>query len=186
MKQGRVDLLVGFLMLLAALALIFLALKVSGLAFNQEIFGGGTYDVTASFTSIGDLKIRAPVRVAGVQIGQVTHIVLDKNYNADITLNINQNINNLPADTSASILQSSLLGDNYVSLSPGYSDQVLKNHSVIVTTYAATSLESLISTFMGSSSNNSNKNSNSQGNNNSGNSSNSGDSGNPANLKLGA
>ncbi len=177
MKQGRVDLLVGMLMLLAAVALIFLALKVSGLAFNQEIFGGGTYEVTASFSSIGDLKIRAPVRVAGVQIGQVTHIVLDKNYNADITLSINKNINNLPEDTSASILQSSLLGDNYVSLSPGYSDQVLKNHSVIVTTYSATSLESLISTFMGSSSNSSNssnKNSNSPG------------VGNSGNLKLGA
>lgn len=159
MKQARVDLLVGMLMLLAALALIFLALKVSGLAFNQQLFGGGTYEVTASFSNIGDLKIRAPVRVAGVQIGEVHQIVLDPDYTADVTLSINQKINNLPIDTSASILQTSLLGDNYVSLSPGYSDQVLKDHSVIVTTYAATSLESLISTFMsGSKDSNSNSN----------------------------
>jgi len=157
MKQGRGDLLVGIFMLMAALALAFLALKVSGLAFSQIFSSGGSYQVTASFSDIGDLKIRAPVRVAGVQIGQVSQIVLDKNYTADVTLSINQKINNLPQDTSASIVRSSLLGDNYVSLSPGYSDKNLSNNSVIVTTYSATSLESLISTFMSGSSSSSNK-----------------------------
>ncbi len=157
MKQAKVDLWVGVLMLLAVLALIFLALKVSGLAFDRQLFGSGSYQVTASFSDIGDLKIRAPVRVAGVQVGQVSAVVLDKNYNAEVTLSLDQKIDDLPLDTSASIQQTSLLGDNYVSLSPGYSDKMLVNNSVITTTYAATSLESLISTFMGNSSNSSDK-----------------------------
>lgn len=157
MKQAKIDLWVGVLMLFAFLALIFLALKVSGLAFSKDLFGSSTYQVSASFSQIGDLKIRAPVRVAGVQIGEVSNIVLDNNYNAKVTLSINQGIDDLPLDSSASIQQTSLLGDNYVSLSPGYSDKMLENGGVIQTTYSATSLESLISTFMAN--NNSSKNS---------------------------
>ena len=159
MRQARVDFWVGVLMLLAVLALVFLALKVSGLAFNQQMFGGGSYEVSAAFSDIGDLKIRAPVRVAGVQIGRVIGIKLNKNYQADVVLSINNQINDLPDDTSASIVRSSLLGDNYVSLAPGYDEKMLTNGSQIVTTYSATSLESLISTFMSSSNSNSNSNS---------------------------
>ena len=148
MKQARVDLWVGTLMLLAVLALIFLALKVSGLAFDRSLFGSESYQVTAAFGDIGDLKIKAPVRVAGVQVGKVIGVSLNKNYMADVTISIDQQVNNLPLDTSASVVKSSLLGDNYVSLAPGYSNKMLVNGSAIVTTYSATSLESLISTFM--------------------------------------
>lgn len=150
MRQRRTDLIVGVFMLLAAAALIFLALKVSGLAFSRTFFGSNSYSVTATFGNIGDLKIRAPVRVAGVQIGKVTNVVLNRNYSAVVTMAIDSDINNLPKNSSASVVRTSLLGDNYVGISPGYSDAVLKNGSKIVTTYSATSLESLISTFIGS------------------------------------
>lgn len=150
MRQRRTDLVVGIFMILAALALIFLALKVSGLAFSRTLFGSGSYSVEATFGNIGDLKIRAPVRIAGVQIGKVTGIQLNKNYSAVVTMAINSDIDNIPKNSSASVVRSSLLGDNYVGISPGYSDAVLKSGSQIVTTYSATSLESLISTFMSS------------------------------------
>ena len=150
MRIRRGDLIVGLFMLLAALALIFLALKVSGLAFDRSLFGSGSYRVSATFGNIGDLKIRAPVRIAGVQIGKVTDIELNKNYSAVVTMDINSSIDNIPVNSSASVVRSSLLGDNYVGITPGYAEENLKNGSKITTTYSATSLESLISTFMGS------------------------------------
>ena len=148
-SHKKVDLAVGLFMLLAAVALVFLALKVSGLAFNQDWFGNQDYSVNATFSNIGDLKIRSPVRVGGVQIGRVSNITLNKQtYEAVVTMMINGKINNLPTDSSASIAKTSLLGDNYVSLSPGYAKTNLKSGGTIITTYPATSIESLISTFM--------------------------------------
>lgn len=148
-SHKKVDLAVGLFMLLAALALVFLALKVSGLAFSQNWFGDQDYTVNATFSNIGDLKIRSPVRVGGVQIGRVSNITLNKQtYEAVVSMTINGKINNLPTDSSASIAKTSLLGDNYVSLSPGYAKTSLKSGGKIITTYPATSIESLISTFM--------------------------------------
>lgn len=149
MNHTKVDLAVGFFMLLAAIALVFLALKVSGLAFSQSWFGNKDYTVTATFSNIGDLKVRSPVRVAGVQVGKVSNVQLDqKNYEAVVTLQLDHSVNNLPTDSSASVQRTSLLGDNYISLSPGYAKTNLHQGSKIQTTYSATSLESLISTFM--------------------------------------
>lgn len=149
MNYKKIDTAVGLFMLLACIALVFMALKVSGLAMNRSLFGSGAYTVTATFSNVGDLKIRAPVSVGGVQIGQVTAVTLNKStYEAKVTMQIRASINTLPSDSSASISRTSLLGDNYVSLSPGYAKTNLKQGSKILTTYSATSLESLISTFM--------------------------------------
>ncbi len=149
MKQRVVEFWVGLFMLLAVLALIFLAVQVSGLGVSKGLFGRGGYAVTATFNNIGNLKIRSPVRVAGVQIGTVSNIQLDKTtYQARVTLTIDSNIDDLPANSSARITSSGLLGENYISLTPGYSHQVLKAGSKIETTYSATSIQSLISTFM--------------------------------------
>ena len=149
MTKRIVETCVGVLMLLAVLALIFLALQVSGL--STKSFSSKSYDVTAVFTDVGGLRIRAPVRVAGVEIGNVVDIELDpQTFNAVVTMRINGNINDIPSDSSVKITASGLLGDNYIALTPGFATTSLQQGSVIQTTYPATSLESLISTFMGS------------------------------------
>ena len=149
MGKRLTEVSVGVLMILGAIALIFLALRVSGLSLSS--FSSNNYNVSAVFTDIGSLKVRAPIRIAGVEIGNVTDIELDPTtFQAKVTLNIHGNINDIPSDTSASITSSGLLGDNYISLTPGYATSNLKQGSVIETTYPATSLTSLISTFMGS------------------------------------
>jgi phospholipid/cholesterol/gamma-HCH transport system substrate-binding protein len=153
MSKKAVETFVGLFMLIAVLALIFLAIKVSGLSAQSALFGKKGYTVSARFSNIGNLKVRSPIRVAGVQIGSVTAIRLSRaTYEADVSMRINKNIKNLPLDSSASIETSGLLGDNYISITPGYSTANLKNGSIIKTTYAATSIQSLISTFMSSSS----------------------------------
>ncbi len=153
MTKRIVETSVGVLMLLAVLALIFLALEVSGL--SMKSFGSQNYEVTAVFTDIGSLRVRAPIRVAGVEIGNVVDISLDpKTFEAVVTMQIHANINDIPTDSSIKITASGLLGDSYIALTPGYSATTLHQGSVIETTYSATSLESLISTFMGGSKNN--------------------------------
>jgi phospholipid/cholesterol/gamma-HCH transport system substrate-binding protein len=84
-----------------------------------------------------------------VEIGQVIAINLDPtDFQARITMRIDDSHTQLPADTSASINSAGILGDNYITLSPGYANSNLAKNGEITTTYAATSLESLISTFM--------------------------------------
>jgi len=148
MKKSAVEFSVGVLMFLGVLALAFLALKVSGLNPNQ-FFGAERYTLKADFTYVGNLKVRAPVRVAGVQVGSVTAISLNpKTFKARVIMQISKKIQPLPKDTSASIDSIGLLGDNFVSLSPGYEAKYLKNNDQIQLTYPATSINSLISTFM--------------------------------------
>ena len=148
MHKYAMELMVGIFMILAALALAFLAIRVSGLS-AQSLFGDKGYLVSAEFSDIGNLKIRAPVRIAGVEIGQVVEITLDpSNFQARVVMRLNQDINDIPSDSSASVTSAGILGDNYISLTPGYSSSNLQAGSEITTTYSATSLQSLISTFM--------------------------------------
>lgn len=129
-------------MLAGLAALILLAFKVSGLA----NFGANHYyTLTADFDNIGDLKVRAPVSISGVRIGQVSHIAIDKNnFRARVTLQVTKKMNTLPIDTSASIFTQGILGSNYISLIPGFERQNLKNGDKIETTHSALILENLI------------------------------------------
>jgi len=103
------------------------------------------YKVTARFENIGGLKIRAPVTLGGVRIGRVSGIDLDpRNYEAVVTLSIDPKYDQLPADSSASILTSGLLGEQYVGLEPGGMDNHLKNGSTLKLTQSALVLEKLI------------------------------------------
>ncbi len=146
MQQRTIEIWVGLLMLLAILAFVFMSLKVSGL--NQSDFTGQTYEVSANFTDVGGLKARGAVRIAGVQVGTVKSVTLNpETYEAKVVLSLQKGIN-IPQDSSASITSSGILGDNYVSITPGYAAQNLTPGGQIMTTYAATSLTSLISTFM--------------------------------------
>ena len=129
-------------MLVSIITLLILALKVSGLS---NTVGNNGYTITAEFDNIGGLKVRSPVTLAGVRVGQVSGIKLDSaQFKAVVTMQIDPNQRQLPADTSASILTQGLLGANYISLRPGFDQTFLKNGSVIQDTHPALILEDLI------------------------------------------
>lgn len=142
MSQRFIEMTVGLFLLAAIAALLVLAMKVSGLT---SFFHTEGYTVTAMFDDIGQLKIRAPVKIGGVTIGEVTGIHLDSTeYRAVVSMRIDQKIKDIPEDSSASILTAGLLGDNYISLTPMYSDHYLTNNSEIHETHSALILEKLI------------------------------------------
>jgi len=146
MSQRTVETTVGLFLLASILALTILAFKVSGLTsfFNQK-----GYIVSAEFDDIGQLKVRGPVKMGGVAIGEVTNINLDsKTYRAIVTMRINTKVKDIPNDSTASILTQGLLGDNYVAITPMYSQAFLKNGSIIENTQSAMILEKMIGQFL--------------------------------------
>ena len=145
MGKKSIETLVGIFVLLGMAGLVFLALKAANLG---SFSGTDTYPLSAKFDNIGGLKVRAPVRSAGVTIGRVTGISLDKkSYQGVVTLELNRNVQ-FPKDSSARILTSGLLGDQYVGLEPGAAEKNLEAGDVIKQTQSAMVLESLISQFL--------------------------------------
>jgi len=145
MNRKSIETLVGLFVLLGILALVFLALKAANLA---TFSGNDSYTVQARFDNIGGLKVRAPVRSAGVTVGRVTQIGLDgKTYQGVVTLDIEQSYQ-FPRDTSAKILTSGLLGDQYIGLEPGGDERMLQPGTVITQTQSAVVLENLIGQFL--------------------------------------
>lgn len=142
MSEKTIELIVGLFVVAGIGAVLFLGFKVSGLTSYNS---GNSYQVTAEFENIGDLKRRAPVTVAGVKIGQVTGIRLDKeNYKAVVTMKINETEDNIPADSSLSIVTAGLLGANFISLSPGFDEEYLQNGDEIMETHPALQIETMI------------------------------------------
>ena len=147
-KQRYVDISVGIFMLLGLFALLVMAMKVSSI--NDFISRKG-YQVTADFTDIGGLKVRAPVTVAGVRIGQVSRIELQPGeLNARVTMTLRSDKKIPYEDSSARILTEGLLGSNYISIVPGFEGEesnphpYLRNGDVIAKTQEAIILENLI------------------------------------------
>lgn len=146
MQQRSIELTVGLFIVVALAAFFMLALKVSGLS---NFMYQNSYQINANFDNIGSLKPRAPVAIAGVKIGQVVAINLDKTtYRATVLMRIDGNQNTLPTDSSASILTEGLLGSNYISVTPGFDETYLKAGDVIQNTHPAIVLESLIGQLM--------------------------------------
>jgi phospholipid/cholesterol/gamma-HCH transport system substrate-binding protein len=145
MNKRGIETLVGFFVLLGILGLIFLALKAANLG---SFDSADTYALQARFDNIGGLKVRAPVRSAGVVVGRVSSISLDgKTYQGVVTLDVNKNYQ-FPKDTSAKILTSGLLGDQYIGLEPGGDEKNLAAGDVIRQTQSAVVLENLIGQFL--------------------------------------
>lgn len=145
MNRLTLDLWVGFFVAIGLASLLFLALKVGNLASANV---GETYRLEARFDNIGGLKIRAPVKSAGVVVGRVTGIRFDpQNYVAVVTLGIDSRYK-FPRDTFATINTSGLLGEQYVGLDVGGDTVMLKNGDTIAKTQSAIVLEKLISEFM--------------------------------------
>ncbi len=146
MRTRTLELTVGAFMLAGVLALIFLALQVSGLSADS---GEETYRVKAKFENIGGLTPRAKVTMAGVVIGRVSRIYLDhEDFVGVVEMDIYKSVNNLSTDTSASILTAGVLGEKYIGLSVGAEEEFLKEGSEIVDTQSALVLEDLIAKFV--------------------------------------
>ena len=132
---------VGVFLLLGITALAFLALKAANLA---SFSAAKTYTVYARFDNIGGLKKNAQVRSAGVSVGQVASIALDKStYQGLVIMKINEGMR-FPVDSSAKILTAGLLGDQYVGIEPGSGGKNLANNDPIKQTQSAVVLENLI------------------------------------------
>jgi phospholipid/cholesterol/gamma-HCH transport system substrate-binding protein len=121
-KQRLIDFTVGLFMLLGILSFFVLAFKVSGLTSLSDDDG---YTVSAEFSDIGGLKVRAPVTIAGVKVGEVTDIELkNTDLNAIVTMRIDAGQDKIPFDdVQARILTQGLLGSNYISIVPGFDEE---------------------------------------------------------------
>jgi phospholipid/cholesterol/gamma-HCH transport system substrate-binding protein len=149
MKIKKIEVWVGLFVVMGIASLLMLALQVSGLSdFYHENHG---YTVNAAFSNIGGLKVRSKVTISGVTVGRVMEISLKPNaygeYQAIVIFSIDNNYRNIPDDSSAKILTAGLLGDNYIGIVPGHSEQFLREGSTIELTTQALLLEDLISKF---------------------------------------
>lgn len=138
---------VGAFVALGLVALFFVSMQVSNLGDFKS--SRGSYVLKAHFGNVGGLKVRAPVSMAGVTLGRVEKISFDASrYEALVEMRIDPSYKQLPEDTSASILTAGLLGEQYIGLSAGGSDDYLKDGDEIELTQSAVILEQLISKLM--------------------------------------
>jgi len=145
MNKTVLDFWVGLFVIAGIVALLFLALRVGSMS---AIKTNDSYEVVARFDNIGGLKPRAPVKSAGVVVGRVADIRFDnETYEAAVTLRLDKRYA-FPKDTTAAIMTSGLLGEQYVGLEAGGDSQTLKNHDQIRLTQSAVVLENLIGQFI--------------------------------------
>lgn len=145
MNRTVLDLWVGFFVAIGIAAVLFLALKVGNLSSAHL---SETYSLHAKFDNIGGLKVRGPVKSAGVLVGRITEIKFDPvTYEAVVTVSIDGRYQ-FPKDTFASIYTAGLLGEQYVGLDVGGDEKMLKSGDTITKTQSAVVLEKLISQFL--------------------------------------
>ena len=145
MSKAWLDLWVGLFVVAGIGALLFLALKVGNMS---SVSTADSYLISAHFDNIGGLKVRAPVKSAGVVVGRVSSLSLDdKTYEAEVALSIDKRYA-FPKDTSAAILTSGLLGEQYIGLEAGGDSVKLKSGDRIKLTQSAVVLENLIGQFL--------------------------------------
>ncbi|MET0327226.1 MAG: outer membrane lipid asymmetry maintenance protein MlaD [Luteimonas sp.] len=146
-RGPRLEFAVGAFLLLALASLLVLAIASTNGQFNFT--RGGSYELTARFTNLGQLRPNAPVKVGGVTIGRVTGIDLDPvKFDSVVTLSIEDRFNEIPIDTSASILTGGLLGESYVGLVPGGDLEVLQPGEELVFTSPAVDLIQMVGKYM--------------------------------------
>jgi phospholipid/cholesterol/gamma-HCH transport system substrate-binding protein len=145
MERNKNDVWVGLFVLIGAVALVFLALQAANLL---TLSFQPTYRLSAKFDNIGGLKPRAAVKSAGVVVGRVESIAFDgKSFQALVTLALEARYQ-FPKDSSAKILTSGLLGEQYVGVEPGADDKNLAAGDTITNTQSAVVLENLIGQFL--------------------------------------
>jgi len=139
------DTLVGLFVACGIAALFFMAMQISNLSgFTAD----NAYTISARFENSGGLKVKSPVTVAGVRIGRVSNISIDRDsYESVVKMQIDAQYS-LPDDTSASIFTAGLLGEQYISLEPGGSEDALLENGLIDITQSAIVLEEIIGQFL--------------------------------------
>ena len=146
MNTRNTEILVGLFVAAGLAALFMLAMKVSNLNVYSNDEG---YEVVAYFNDISGLKVRSPVSMAGVRIGQVSDISFDgTTFEAIVKMRIESKYNTLPKDTSAAIYTAGLLGEKYIGLEAGGDEKELKNKDRIKLTQDSIVLEKLIGRFV--------------------------------------
>lgn len=145
-SSNQVEFAAGLFLMLGVAALIFLALQATD---TRGLQRQDSYNVVAYFTNVGGLKTRATVSMAGVKVGTVESIELDEEtLEAKVVLKIFEKFDDLPSDTSASVLTAGILGDQYVGLEPGGSPEPLQDGDRILITNSAVVLEQLIGRYL--------------------------------------
>ncbi|TAM46528.1 MAG: outer membrane lipid asymmetry maintenance protein MlaD [Gammaproteobacteria bacterium] len=146
MNRKTLELWVGLFVAAGLLAIAMLAFKVGNLATADVL---NAYVVKARFDNVGGLKAKSPVTMAGVRIGRVSGISFDNGkYQAVVTMAIDGRYQKIPADSSASILTSGLLGEQYVGFEPGGDERFLKDGDELMITQSALVLEKMIGQFL--------------------------------------
>lgn len=151
MQSRALEILVGFFVCLGVAAVFVMTFRVASL---QSISGSSsTYRVSGLFQNIGGLKVGSAVSMAGVKIGRVKTIEIDPaSFQARVSVDIGAQYDKIPEDSSAKILTSGLLGDQYIGIEPGGLDEYLKDGSELTLTQSAIVLENLIGQFLAGSS----------------------------------
>ena len=148
MHSKWIETTVGAFVALGMGALLVLTLRISNLSLAS--YGADSnYEIRANFDNIGGLKVRSPVKMAGVTVGRVNAIELDpKTYTAVAVLQIEKQFNQIPTDTGANVYTAGLLGEQYISLEPGGSEEFLKGGDVITDTQSAVVFEQVLGQFL--------------------------------------
>jgi len=142
----KVELTSGVFLLLGIVAMLWLATEATD--YGLQV-GDDTYLVTARFSNVAGLKVRAPVKIGGVTVGLVDQIILDPvMFDAVVEMQIDRQYSDIPSDSGASILTSGMLGDRYVGLDPGGAMDPLTDGDQIIVTQSAVVLETLISKYL--------------------------------------
>ncbi len=143
-KRYYIELTVGFFVLISLLCVGYLTIKLG----KMELIGHNYYEIKARFSRVTGLKIGNEVRISGVAVGRVKDIVLDpKDFSVTVVMDIKKNIK-ISDDSMAAVKTSGLIGDKYVSISPGGSDTYLKPGDTIVDTEPPIDFEELVSKYV--------------------------------------
>ena len=144
MRRFNVEIVVGLFMVAGFLCFAWLSIQLGDI----DVFGPKTYSVSAKFGSVSGLKSGAIVEIAGVQVGKVTEISFDPDdYAAQVVMSINQGVV-LQDDSIASVRTAGIIGDRYIDISPGGSDELLGDGGRIFDTESAINLEELVSKYI--------------------------------------
>lgn len=141
MKKFDLELAVGLFIIAGILCLGYLSIKLG----KMEIVGKKGYEIYGVFSNIGGLKVGSSIEIAGVNVGRVTNISLD-NYQAHVVLNFPKDLK-IQEDAIASVKTRGLIGEKYIEITPGGSEEIIKPGSRIQETQPAIDIEGLISKF---------------------------------------
>ena len=143
MKRFDLELAVGFFLLIGIIALGYLSVKLGKL----EVLGGEGYTIYGEFLDAGGIKSGAVVEIAGVEVGKVKSISLDKDFQASVAMVINKGVS-IQDDAIASVKTKGIIGEKYIKVAPGGSEQLVPPGGKLRETESAIDIEALVSKYI--------------------------------------